>query len=116
MTHSQHRDRNKIGKYLPGQIFIVLFHFSPKLHQCLQLADTPTMNSNHTKEHSKAKRNEFWIMQTTVLITTINSNRPYNYTASLFQKIILKKVNSNSTYLAKTNVIPLKNLTYSPFT
>lgn len=57
----------------------------------IKISDTPTMNSKHKKKNSKGKSNEFWVIQTTIMITTTNSNRPYNYITNLFQTIILKR-------------------------
>lgn len=56
--------------YLPGQTFKVTLHFL-------------------LKNRSEAEKNELYISQNIVLTTT-NSNRPYNYIISLFQKIIPK--------------------------
>ena len=47
---------------------------------------------SYWKTHSEAEKNELYISETIVL-TTINSSRPYNYIISLFQKIIPPKVN-----------------------
>lgn len=54
---------------------------------------------SYWKMRSEAEKNELYISQNIVLTTT-NSNRPYNYIISLFQKIIPPKVNLNIMYPA----------------
>lgn len=73
---------------LPGQIFSHVSFFI-EIMSMLKTRETPTINSKH-KNTSKAKRHEFWILQTIVLITTTNFNKLYNYVTNLFQMVILK--------------------------
>lgn len=62
----------------------------------LKTRETPTINSQH-KNTSKTKRNEFWIIQTIVLVTTTNFNKLYNYVINLFQMVILKIITKQQT-------------------